>query len=85
MKTKTPFLGLALEIFEIGNNEKSKCKTKKKPKLKNKFLWQNFLFYKFFRRLLKSCLQKSEMFKSKAQQNKIILELKNNLYPFFVT
>ena len=38
MKTKTPFLGLALEIFEIGNNEKSKCKTKKKPKLKNKFL-----------------------------------------------
>ena len=31
---------------------------------------KEFLFYKFFGGLLNSCLQKSEMFKSKALQQK---------------
>ena len=56
MKTRTVFLTLTLEIFEIDNNERKQIENrKKKPKLKKKILSQHFLFYRFFKRLLNSC------------------------------
>ena len=56
MKTRTVFLTLTLEIFEIDNNERKQIENrKKKPKLKKKKLSQHFLFYRFFKRLLNSC------------------------------
>ena len=43
MKTKTVFLALTLEIFEIDNNERKQIENrKKKPKLKKKICHKIF-------------------------------------------
>ena len=56
MKTRTVFLTLTLEIFEIDNNERKQIENrKKKPKLKKKKKLSHFLLYRFFKRLLNSC------------------------------
>ena len=48
MKTKTVFLALTLEIFEIDNNERKQIENrKKKPKLKKKFVTK-FSFLQVF-------------------------------------
>ena len=45
MKTRTVFLTLTLEIFEIDNNERKQIENrKKKPKLKKKKFVTTFFF-----------------------------------------